>query len=724
VTLPDDGVSLVTQAMPPGVDTRRGIVRISADAFAALGGPAWSVVQLTGRRRTAALAAPAGPELPAGHIWVDDLVLTNAGAAPGDSLHVRIAPSVAADRLALAGSPQVMSTLPPQTLRLALLGKVVSAGDVVSLLQQDYALPTDVTEGLLTEARRQLQTLFGPGWPAILLSVTEAPTVPAVVTMSTEVIWAAVPATPASTVGTPAATRTAADASAVPDGAEAQAAELRDMLDVALNSPELLGKLGATASLGVLLSGPVGCGKASLVHAVAGALGLEVVAVSGPDLVAMPTDQAQQRIAALRPAQIPARSVVLVEDVEVVAPRAEDVPVEAAFTEVVRELVTAGRAVVCTTSAAHDVSRRLVAPDVLSRELVVPLPDQAARQRMLTRLTGRLQLAPDVALDAVAARTPGFVAADLTALVRAAGLEAAERERHAATPSPSPQVAAADFDAALRTVHASAMDGQLLDTGDVTLDDVGGLGDVKQTLTEAVIWPVAHPETFTRMGIDPPRGVLLYGPPGCGKTFLVKALAHDGRANLLSVKGAELLSKWVGESEAGVRELFQRARGAAPSIVFLDEVDALAPVRGADDNDVGDRVVAALLTELDGIDELHGVVVVAATNRPDMVDPAMLRPGRLEQLVFVAPPDADARAAIMLNAAKKTPLTEDVDLRAVANRCEGFSGADCVALVRQSALSAMRRSLSDPQVTAVDVETALRGLPPSLDPAQVEALRA
>ena len=218
--------------------------------------------------------------------------------------------------------------------------------------------------------------------------------------------------------------------------------------------------------------------------------------------------------------------------------------------------------------------------------------------------------------------------------------------------------------------------------------------------------------------------MLLYGPPGCGKTYLVKALAHDGRANVLSVKGAELMSKWVGESEAGVRQVFARARGAAPSLLFLDEVDALAPVRGSGQDEVGDRVVAALLTELDGIDQLHGVFVIAATNRPEMVDPALLRPGRLERLLFVPPPDLSARKEIFAAAAAHTPLGGDVDLDALSAQTEGFSGADCVSIVRQAALNAMRRSMDSPYVTAEDIHSALAVVHPSLDPAQVAKLRA
>jgi transitional endoplasmic reticulum ATPase len=259
-----------------------------------------------------------------------------------------------------------------------------------------------------------------------------------------------------------------------------------------------------------------------------------------------------------------------------------------------------------------------------------------------------------------------------------------------------------------------------LELAKVTLDDVGDLTEVKQLLTESVLWPLTYPDTFARLGVQPPHGVLLFGPPGCGKTYLVTAIAGTGKANVLSVKGAELLNKWVGESERAVRELFRRARDAAPTLVFLDEVDALAPVRGqSSDGGTTDRVVASLLTELDGVEALRNVVVIGATNRPDLVDPALLRPGRLERLVYVPPPDAAARTEILRATARTVPLAPDVDLAALAAGLDGFSAADCAALIREAALAAMRESLDAATVTAAHVESARTRIRPSLDLAQV-----
>ncbi|WP_229404811.1 AAA family ATPase [Micromonospora sp. NBRC 110038] len=754
---PAPELTLVASLRPAALDGRRGVVRLHPEVLTALALRPGDPVRLAGRRVTAGIVAPAGPAASTALLYADDLLLGNLGERDGGQVTVSPAPVVPARRVTLTGPVQATAAVSPEMLRLALLGKVVTVGDDVSLLPQDV-LPDASVRALVAAARHRLSSSVGYAWTSTLLTVAAAePDVAALVTMDTVVGWEHGPATRAggsagpahagapghATGNGPAAGPDATTGETGPDGQapdgddagadaapavdelpglRAQAQELTELLDLGFHHREVLGRLGTGVSLGVLVAGPAGSGKSALVRAVAARVGARVRPVWAPELAALANDAAARRLrAAADEVRGDGPAVLLVTDVEALAPADDAGPVATVFRQVLAETVRAGVAVVCTTSRPEAVDPGLRAPDLLSLRITVPLPDQALRREQLTVLTRQVPLAEDVRLDEVAGRTPGFVAADLAALVREAGVRAALRQKTADAPT----VAMADFAAALEVVRPTTMAGSTLELADVTLDDVGDMVEVKQTLTESVLWPLTYPDTFARLGVQPPRGVLLYGPPGCGKTYLVTALAGSGRANVLSVKGAELLSKWVGESERAVRELFRRAREAAPTLVFLDEVDALAPVRGqASDGGTTDRVVAALLTELDGVESLRNVVVVGATNRPDLVDPALLRPGRLERLVYVPPPDGDARAEILRAAARNVPFADDVDLAALGAGLDGFSAADCAALVREAALAAMRESLTASTVTAGHVETARQRVRPSLDPAQVAWLAA
>ena len=727
-----DGHALTLTARLTGarLDARRGVVRLHREVLAALGLSPWDAVRLTGARTTGAVAAVSDGAR--GEALCDDLLLGNLGVRDGDQVTVAPASLREARRVVVAGTAEAMTAVRPTMLREALLGKIVTSGDNVSLLPQD-APPGTLRES--APARRSLSAAMGMAWTTTLLTVTGTePDGPALVTMGTVVGWRDGAATTGSAtpmVATPALATGGGTgpedepAPAIDDlpGLQSQAAQLREWLDLGFHHTEVLARLGTTPQLGILVTGPAGSGKTTLVRSVAAAVGATVVRRWAPGIAAL---EASAAAAALRDALAEASrstpAVLLVEDVEALAPREDAKPVATVLLDVVgRAVGTAGVAVVCTSARPEGVSPELRRPGRLDHELSVPLPDRAGRRALLDVLLRSSPLASDVHLDEVAEKTPGFVAADLLALRREAAVRAAARQRDVA----NPMIFAADLLGALEVVRPTALAESTLDIPDLRLDDVGDMAEVKQALTETVLWPLSYPDTFARLGVQPARGLLLYGPPGCGKTFLVRAIAGTGQANVLSVKGAELLSKWVGESERAVRELFRRAREAAPALVFLDEVDALAPVRGqSGDSGVGDRVVAALLTELDGIEGLRNVVVVGATNRPDLVDPALLRPGRMGRLVFVPPPDAAARAEILRAAAKRTPLGPGVDLDAVAAETDGYSGADLAALLREAALAAMRRDLDAPEVTADDVLAARRAVRPSLEPAQVAALAA
>lgn len=769
-------LELVARLAPAAADARRGVVRLHPEVLAALGLRSWDAVTLTGARVTAALAVAGAPGAPHGQARLDDVTLSNAGLTDGATVVVAPAPVTAAREVRLVGSALTTATVAPATLRLALMGKVLVRGDAVSLLPQDIA-PAAGSD--VRSVRRALAAAVGGTWTSELLTVAVAdPAGPVVVTPSTVVGWqggrdtgdtgdsgdtgGTAPAVlggsgPGGTVSSPAslssATASAAATGAAPGAVEgppggptgstepvvpledlaaneAVARRLLDWFELMFRRPELLTRLGGTARLGVLVSGPEGAGKATLVRSAAAAAGARCVELVAPAVAAVEPAAAAERVRATIAqarsggAGADAPAVLLVHDAQALLPATDPPPLATLVLDELR-VATApgGPALVVTSAEPEALDPRLRAPDLVDRELSVGLPDAATRRALLERLLADVRRADDVDLGVVAARTPGFVVADLAAVRREAAVSAALRGTGT---EPTEQVRQSDLLDAVGSVRPISLSGGgTLGSGGLTLDDVGDMTEVKAALTEAVLWPLRHPDSFARLGVDAPRGVLLYGPPGGGKTFLLRALAGSGDLNVFAVKGAELLDKYVGESERAVRELFRRAAEAAPALIFLDEVDALAPRRGGStDAGVADRVVAALLTELDGATPLREVVVVGATNRPELIDPAMLRPGRLERLVFVPPPDADARADILRAAGRDVPLAEDVDLDALASELDGYSAADCAALLREAALTAMRESLDAGEVTAAHLATARRTVRASLDPAQVAELEA
>ncbi|WP_343575913.1 AAA family ATPase [Mycobacterium sp.] len=704
-------LTLTARLNTSAVDSRRGVIRLHPNAIAALGIREWDAVSLTGSRTTTAVAGMSGPQVPVGTVLLDDVTLSNAGLSQDAAVIVVAATVYGARSVTLSGSTLTTRSLPPATLRQALLGKVLTVGDAVSLLPRDLGPGTSTSA-----ATRALASAVGISWTSELLTVTGVdPAGPVSVQPNSSVTWGnGVPAEVAEYEPASAAQLTVNDLK----GVSAQAAKLTEWLKLALDEPHLLQSLGATTNLGVLISGPAGVGKTTLVRAVCA--GRRLVELGSPEVGALAADDRLQRVTASVTKVCDSGGVLLVADIDALLPAIAEPVATLILSELRKAIAAAQVAVIVTSSVPANLDPRLRAPDLCDRELVLGLPDGPTRTALLQ---GRLDRVPtdDLDLGAIADRTPGFVVADLAALVREAALRAAARASSDGNP---PKLTQDDLFGALSVIRPlSRSAGTEVAVGSITLDDVGDMVETKQALTEAVLWPLQHPDTFARLGVQPPRGVLLYGPPGCGKTFVVRALASTGRLSVHAVKGSELMDKWVGSSEKAVRELFGRARDSAPSLLFLDEVDALAPRRGQSfDSGVTDRVVAALLTELDGIEPMRDVVVIGATNRPDLIDPGLLRPGRLEKLVFVEPPDAQARVAILRTAGKSIPL-RDVDLEALAADLDGYSAADCVALLREAALTAMRRSVDAADITAADVAAACENVRPSVDPAQLANLR-
>jgi len=710
-------LTLTARLNTSAVDSRRGVIRLHPSAVAALGIREWDAVSLTGSRTTAAVAGLSDPDTPVGTVLLDDVTLSNAGLREGTAVIVSAVTVYGARSVTLSGSSLAAQSVTPVTLRQALLGKVLTVGDAVSLLPRDLGPGTSTSA-----ATRALAASVGISWTSELLTVTGVdPEGPVSVQPNSLVTWG---------VGVPSGAAALSQVSidvATPEtvveelkGSQPQAAKLTEWLKLALDEPHLLKTLGAGTNLGVLVSGPAGVGKVTLVRAVCD--GRRLVKLGGPEVGALTPEDRLKTVATAVNTVRDGGGVLLITDVDALLPATAE-PVAALILGELRTAVaTEGVALIATSARPDQLDARLRAPDLCDRELTLPLPDTGTRKALLESLLKPVPVG-DLDLDEIASRTPGFVVADLAALVREAALRAASR---ASADGQPPKLNQEDLVGALTVIRPlSRSASEEVTVGNITLDDVGDMAEARQALTEAVLWPLQHPDTFARLGVEPPRGVLLYGPPGCGKTFVVRALASTGQLSVHAVKGSELMDKWVGSSEKAVRELFRRARDSAPSLVFLDEIDALAPRRGQSfDSGVTDRVVAALLTELDGVNPLRDVVVLGATNRPDLIDPALLRPGRLERLVFVEPPDAGARREILRTAGKSIPLSADVDLDDVAACLDGYSAADCVALLREAALTAMRRSIDATDVTAADLAAARQTVRPSLDPMQVQSLRA
>ncbi|MCC6041977.1 MAG: CDC48 family AAA ATPase, partial [Desulfurococcaceae archaeon] len=477
--------------------------------------------------------------------------------------------------------------------------------------------------------------------------------------------------------------------------------KLRDMVELPFKYKKIFSKLGIEPPKGVLLYGPPGCGKTLLAKALANELNAYFLVINGPEIMSKFYGESEQRLreifklAKKKAKKYPA--IIFIDEIDAIAPKRDEVTGEvekrvvAQLLALMDGLESRGDVIViAATNRPNAIDPALRRPGRFDVEIEIPMPDKKARYEILRVHTRRLQeaglLSPSVDLEKIAEMTHGFTGADLAALVKEAFMKALKRAITKCSECTSEELTSQlivtneDFFAAFRSIIPSGLREIFIETPDVSWSDIGGIDEVKQVLVENVILPLKNPDLYEKYGIKPPRGLLLYGPPGCGKTLLAKAVAKESGFNFIAVRGPELLSKWVGESERAIREVFKKARMHAPSIVFLDEVDSIAPIRGLlSDSGVTERVVTQLITELDGIKDLNNVIVIAATNRPDLIDPALLRPGRLDKLVYVPPPDLKARLEILKVHTRYLPLSDDVDLYELAKLTENYSGADLEA---------------------------------------------
>jgi transitional endoplasmic reticulum ATPase len=521
-------------------------------------------------------------------------------------------------------------------------------------------------------------------------------------------------------------------------GLDREIEKIREMVELPLKYPELFRRLGIDPPKGVILYGPPGCGKTLLARAVATESEANFFAINGPEITSKYYGESEAKLREIfRKAEENAPSIIFIDELDSIAPKREEVSGEAEK-RVVAQLLTLmdglkGRGqiiVIGATNRIEAVDPALRRPGRFDREIEIRIPDEKGRLEILKIHTRGMPLHSDVDLQRLANITYGYTGADIQALCREAAMKALKRylpliEKNLDDKIPEEilekmVVTMKDFMDAYKEIVPTAMREVEISIPKVSWSDIGGLEEVKRLLKETVEWPLKYPERFKRLGIDPPRGVLLYGPPGTGKTLLAQAIASETNMNFIAVKGPELLSKWVGESEKGVRKVFARARSAAPSIIFFDEIEALIPARGLDTTTVTDRVISQFLTELDGINRLEDVIVIGATNRPDLIDRALLRPGRMDLLIYVPPPDKEDRLSILKIHTRRTALDPDVDLERIAEMTEYYSGADLHALVREAAMNAIRRDPNAEYVTMDDFLMALRKVKPSLDDGIIE----
>ena len=703
-------------------ESGQGIARMPRSAFQALGITDGDFVEIEGKRLTAAVAVPAYPEDEAVEvIRLDGLQRANAGTASGEHVIVRRAESKVATRVVFAPAQREMRLQgPTEALKRVFFHKPIVAGDLVATAGQQPV------QNMPPEVRRMFNA---PAYALTQIRLTVVSTVPKGVVHideSTEVELRAEFEEPRDGRGTVNYDDVGGMAETIK--------QLREMVELPLRYPELFTRLGVDPPKGVLLHGPPGTGKTRLALAVANESDAQFFTINGPEIMGSAYGESEKRLREVfDEAQRAAPAIIFIDEIDSIAPKRGNVTGEAEK-RLVAQLLTlmdglharSNLVVIAATNRPEAIDEALRRPGRFDREIIIGVPDEQGRREILAIHTRGMPLGEGVELKELARSTHGFVGADLAALAREAAIEAVRRimpklDLDARTIPPEVleelRVEKEDFREALKRVQPSAMREVMVQQPTVGWADIGGLDEAEERLREGVELPLKNPEAFDRLGIRPAKGFLLYGPPGTGKTLLAKAVAKEAEANFISMKSSDVLSKWYGESEQQISRMFARARQVAPCVIFIDEIDSLVPARGSEANEpqVTARVVNTILAEMDGMEELNAIVVIGATNRPGLVDPALLRPGRFDELVYVGPPDEVGRRLILGIHTRNMPLAKDVDLEAIAARTQRYTGADLEDVVRRAGLTAIRREgQKATEVSAADFEEALADSRPTV----------
>ncbi|MDD2755549.1 MAG: CDC48 family AAA ATPase [Methanothrix sp.] len=671
-------------------DSARGIARLDPNALLTLRLSPGDIIEIVGKRLTAAKVWRADrQDWSQDYIRIDGFIRQNAGVGIGDKVKISKAKFADAQRIVLAppsGSHMHYGDEAADMIRRQTLKRPVVAGDILPIMSS-AAHP------------------FVGRMEAVPLVVTE--THPADVVIICERTEILLLEKPAKSVRSVKATGTTYENVG---GLRSEVQRVREVIELPIKHPEVFQKLGIEPPKGVLLYGPPGTGKTLIAKAVANECGANFFSIAGPEIMSKYYGESEQRLREIfDDAQKAAPSIIFIDEIDSIAPKRGDVTGEverrvvAQLLAMMDGLKERGQVVVIgATNREEAIDPALRRPGRFDREIEIGVPDRSGRIEILQIHMRSMPISQDVNLEGLADRMHGFVGADINALCKEAAMRALRRYLPDLTTEDEipPEimekmlVMAEDFEEALKEIEPSCMREVLVEVPRVHWGDLGGLGSLKQELIEAIEWPLKQPEKFRLMGIRPPKGILLYGPPGTGKTMIAQAVANETAANFISVRGPQMLSKWVGESEKAIREIFRKARQVSPTIIFFDELDSIAPMRGTDEGShVMERVVNQLLAELDGLETLKDVVVIGATNRPDILDPALLRSGRFDRLLLVGPPDKLGRHEILKIKTGKMPKGEDVNLEELAELTEGYVGSDLDSLCREAAMLALREEM-------------------------------